>query len=286
MDTNKCDTIELTQQDFPFGRLLKFWRSVHELSQEGLALGLGSSPRHISFLENGKARPSKDMVYKLASQLSLNKRDTTHLLVSAGYSEGLKVIDFHSESPKWLRNAMKLTLRAMDPYPATLMDNTGKILMVNKSWVSFFSLSVDKKTLDFVTNHFDFIFNPKAAGNIIGSRQDTLSVILMSLTQAGILNDDQSALDEVKRLAAHPDVPKNWRQRGAEIEPMASYRVQIHIDGVLRHFYNVTQTVSSGGSIAYAAEPRITINTLYPEDDTYDLSGLLNPEATHPLLFY
>lgn len=286
MTIGKIDVIDPPKQDFPFGKLLKFWRSVHGLSQENLALDLGSSPRHISFLENGKTHPSKDMVLKLASQLSLGIRDTRHLLASAGYTESLEVIDFHSQSPKWLRNAMKLFLRAMDPYPATLMDNAGKILMVNKSWVSFFSLSVEKEILDSVENHFDFIFNRKGAGNIISGRQDTLSAILMSLAQAGILNNDKSALDTVERLAAHPDVPKNWRQRGAAIEPMASYRVQLNINGTLRLFYNVTQMVSAKGSVTFAAEPRITTNTLFPEDDSYDLSSLLNTDVTHPLLFY
>lgn len=286
MTIDRTDFIERSQQDFPFGKLLKFWRSVHGLSQEKLALDLESSARHISFLENGKAHPSKDMVLKLASHLSLGIRDTKNLLISAGYTQTLKVIDFHSQSPSWLRNAMKLTLKAMDPYPANLMDNTGKILMVNKSWVSFFSLTVEKDILDSVDNHFDFLFNRKGAGNIISSRQDTLSVVLMSLMQAAILSGDQSALDKVERLAKHPDVPQNWRQRGAAIEPMASYRVQVNIRGTISRFYNVTQTVSAEGSIAYAAEPGITTNTLYPEDETYDLSALLNTDISHPLLFY
>lgn len=286
MTNGKIDVSDTDRNYFPFGKLLKFWRSVHQLSQENLAFDLGSSPRHISFLENGKAHPSKEMVLKLAAQMSLGERDTNHLLISAGYTNKPQIIDFHSQSPSWLRNAMKLTLRAMDPYPATLMDSTGKILMVNKAWVSFFGLNVEKDLLNSVENHFYFIFSRKGAGNIMSSRQDTLSVILMSLMQAGILNDDQSAIDTVNRLAAHPDVPENWRKIGAEIEPMASYRIQLNIDGSLRRFYNVTQTVSAYGSIAFSAEPRLTTNTLYPEDDSYDLSSILNPNASHPLLFY
>lgn len=286
MSIDSSDIIEKPKPNLPFSRLLKFWRSVHKISQESLALDLESSTRHISFLENGKTHPSKDMVLKIASQLSLGERDTYHLLISAGYAEKPQNIDFHKDSPKWLHNAMKLTLRAMDPCPATLMESSGKILMVNKAWVSFFGLNIGKEQLNSVENHFDFIFSRKGAGDIISSRQDTMCVVLMSLYQSAILNDDQSAFEIVERLAAHPDVPKDWRQRGATIEPMASYRIQIKVNNVLMNLYNVTQTISAQGSIAHAAEPRLTINTLYPENDNDDLSEFLKDDVTHPLLFY
>lgn len=284
--TSSHEITDSPKQNIAFGRLLKFWRTVHELSQESLALDLGSSTRHISFLENGKTHPSKEMVLKLASQLSLGERDTYHLLISAGYAEKPQIIDFHRDSPKWLHNAMKLTLRAMDPYPATLMDSSGKILMVNKAWVSFFSLNIGKEEINSVDNHFDFIFSRKGEGDIRASRQDTMCVILMSLYQSAILNDDPGAMETVKRLSAHPDVPKNWRKQGAAIEPMASYRIQLMVNNKLMRLYNVTQTISADGSIAHAAEPRLTINTLYPEDDSNNLSEFLDNDASHPLLFY
>jgi len=286
MEPIKEEELEPIKQHLPFGKLLKFWRSVYELSQESLAFDLGSSPRHISFLENGKAHPSKEMVLKLAAQLSLGETNTNQFLISAGYTDSIHNVDFHTESPKWLRKAMMLTLRAMDPYPATLMDSSGKILMVNKAWVSIFSLNISKQQLDLVDNHFDFIFSRKGAGNIISSRQDTMSVILVTLTQAAILQNDKTALKTVERLAAHPDVPKDWRKRGAAIEPMASYRIQLNINGALRRFYNVTQSVNAAGSIAYAAKPLVTINTLYPEDDNFNVSELMNKDVSHPLLFY
>jgi len=68
-----------------FGQLLKFWRGVHSLSQEALALSLDSSTRHISCLENGKARPSRPMIENITRVLSLGERDGCHLLLAGGF---------------------------------------------------------------------------------------------------------------------------------------------------------------------------------------------------------
>ncbi|MFT6974127.1 MAG: transcriptional regulator with XRE-family HTH domain, partial [Bermanella sp.] len=59
-----------------FGPLLKFWRNIHSLSQEALALSADSSTRHISCLENGKSHPSRAMIDKLSEVLKLGERDS------------------------------------------------------------------------------------------------------------------------------------------------------------------------------------------------------------------
>ncbi len=126
----------------PFARLLKFWRGVYRLSQEELAHRLDSSPRHISRLENGRVHPSKAMVESISSKLSMGERDSSHLLIAAGFSPRVKKVDFNSPDLRWLRKAMMLTLRALDPYPATLTDGASNILMVNRGWVGLYGAVV------------------------------------------------------------------------------------------------------------------------------------------------
>ena len=277
-----------TPAELPFGHFLKFWRGVHHLSQEVLADRVGSSPRHISRLENGSSRPSETMVSEIATALKLGQRDSNYLLLSAGYSTSEQHQDFNSPDLKWLRKAMILTLRALDPYPASLMDGLGNLLMVNRGWVGFYRNTAAVRSLDQVNNHYDFLFSRHGAGNIIRGLEDTLSVILMSLKQGVMLENHQhdEGLALLDRLENHPSIPEDWCQRGAKLEPMASFKVQVEMNGALKRFYTVSQVVGARGPAAYVSEPQLHINTLYPEDETLDLSSLIAGELSHPLLPY
>ena len=273
--------------ELPFGRFLKFWRGVHGLSQEELAHRLDSSTRHISRLENDSSRPSETMVQDIARALQLGQRDRNYLMLSAGYTTVEEKRDFHGPQLKWLRKAMILTLRSLDPYPASLSDGLGNLLMVNRGWVGFYRNSNAGRSLDDVSNLYDFMFSHQGAGNIISGWEDTLSVIMMALKQGIMLgsndHDGQQLLD---RLANHSSIPEDWAQRAAILEPMASFKVQVEINGALKRFYSVAQTVGALGPAAYVSEPHLTINTLYPEDDTLDLSPLIASDVSHPLLPY
>ena len=69
-----------------FGRLLRQWRSTRHLSQLALATEAGISTRHLSFLETGRAQPSREMVQLLAGMLDVPLGERNTLLVSAGYA--------------------------------------------------------------------------------------------------------------------------------------------------------------------------------------------------------
>jgi transcriptional regulator with XRE-family HTH domain len=268
------------------GRFVKFWREVHSLSQEDLAFSLNSSQRHISRIEGGSSRPSESMVTEIAKALELGHRDSNHLLIAAGFVPNEKKMDFHSPELKWLRKAMTMNLRALDPYPTALLDSSSNILMVNRGWVEFYRNSALLKKLDQVNNYYDFIFSREGAGNIIGNWEDTLSVILMSLTQRSLFSDNEEDKALPIKLSEHPSVPDDWKQRAARLEPMASFRVQMQIEGKLQRFFSVSSTVGALGPTAYASEPNLSIQTLYPEDEAFDLSAFSTEGLKHPLLFY
>ncbi len=274
------------ESELAFGRFLKFWRSVHNLSQEELAFRLDCSPRHLSRLENGNSRPSETIVMDICRVLELGQRDSNHLLISAGYTAIINAMDFHSPELKWLRKSMTKTLRALDPYPTALLDSSFNILMVNRGWVGFYSNIIQPTVLANVSNHYDFLFSRQGAGNIMSDWEDTLSVILMAFYQRSLFTNSEADKALQQRLESHPSVPSDWQQRATKLEPMASFRVQMKINDTLKRFFSVSSTVGALGPTAYASEPNLSINTLYPEDDDFDLSPLINPELKHPLLFY
>jgi len=267
-----------------FGRFLKFWRKVHHISQETLAFKLNSSARHISRLENGSSRASESLIKDIAQALSLGERDSNHLLIAAGYAAELKTVDFNSDNLKWLRNAMMLNLKALDPHPSVLLDSSANILMVNKAWVGFYQQQ--NADIEHITNLYDFLFNIEIAEKNDKTQQDTLSVILMSLQQQALFSNKQQDHDLQQRLAQSSNVPNDWQQRAAKLEPMASFRTQATIKGITSTFYSVNSTVGALGPTAYASPPQLTINTLFPEDDNFDLTNFIQGDIKHPLLSY
>ncbi|WP_022957906.1 helix-turn-helix domain-containing protein [Spongiibacter tropicus] len=269
-----------------FGRLLRFWRGVHSLSQEQLADRLDSSPRHISRLENGSSRPSEAMAMDIARALSLGRRDQSHLLVAAGFTPREAPIDFFAPDMKWLRTAMTRSLRALDPYPASLLDSASNILMVNRAWVGFHQRLMPAEELREMKNFYEFMFSSQSAENAVSNWPDTLSAILLSIQQNALLRDDPATQATVDRLSQCPSVPRDWRQRAASVEPMASFRVQIPVHGELQRFFSVNTTVGALGPTAFVSEPMLSISSLYPEDSRLNLDELLNGNLEHPLLFY
>ncbi len=269
-----------------FGRFLKFWRGVHGVSQEELAGRLGSSPRHISRLENGSSRASENLVLDIARVLNLGKRDLNHLLIAAGFAPNEQRVDFNAPEMKWLRKAMTMHLRTLDPYPAAVVDGSVNILMVNRGWVKFYGDLVDSRELASASNFYDFIFAQGGGESAVGNWADTLSAILMSIQQSALLTGDEGADRALTRLQSYPCVPEDWSQRAAHTEPMASFRVQINIAGELKRFFSVGTMAGALGPSAFASQPQLSIITLYPEDEEHDFALQTDEPLSHPLLFY
>ncbi|MDB9706547.1 helix-turn-helix transcriptional regulator, partial [Porticoccaceae bacterium] len=251
------------ESNLAFARFLKFWRGVHSVSQEQLSDLINSSPRHISRLENGSSRPSHSMVTEIASALHLGQRDSNHLLIAAGFLPTTGELDFQAPELKWLRKTMTMSLKALDPYPAIIINESSDILMVNRGWVGLFNQTIGKAALDRVSNNMEFLFSRQGAGSLISGWEDTLSVILMSLEQKTLFSDNQRDHEMRDRLAKHENVPADWRQRAAKLEPLSSFRLQINLKGELKRFISLHSTVSTMGPAAVLSGPSLHMNTLY-----------------------
>jgi transcriptional regulator with XRE-family HTH domain len=113
------------------GPLLREWRERRRLSQLGLAVEAGVSARHVSFVENGRARPSPEMVLHLAERLDVPLRERNQLLLSAGYAPvyGQRTLDDAEMQP--VRDAIGLVLGGHDPYPALVVDQHWNMVAAN-----------------------------------------------------------------------------------------------------------------------------------------------------------
>src|SRR5262252_7001521 len=107
------------------GGLIRQWRERRRLSQLTLALDAEISARHLSFLETGRANPSRDMVLLLARVLEVPPRGRNELLLAAGYAPVYHERGLDAPEMAQVRRALQFTLRQQEPYPALVVDGRG-----------------------------------------------------------------------------------------------------------------------------------------------------------------
>ncbi len=116
-----------------FGDSLRRARAVRRRSQLDLSLSAGLSQRHLSFLESGRAQPSRSMLLRLAEALDLGLADRNDLLIAAGFAPiyPQRAIDAADMAP--LRDALARMLRHHEPFPAMVIDRAWNLVMANEA---------------------------------------------------------------------------------------------------------------------------------------------------------
>ncbi|MBY0565357.1 MAG: helix-turn-helix transcriptional regulator [Hyphomonadaceae bacterium] len=105
-----------------FGDALRAWRQQRGMSQLDLALAAGASPRHLSFLETNRAKPSRDMVLTLADAMVIPRASRNALLNAAGYAPLYPSTPLDAESLGPLRAVLSEMMARHAPNPAMLCD--------------------------------------------------------------------------------------------------------------------------------------------------------------------
>src|SRR6202047_4078383 len=114
------------------GDHLRQWRQRRHLSQLDLAGDAEISARHLSFVETGRAAPSRDMVLKLAERLAIPLRERNVLLVAAGFAPAFPQRSLDDPALKSARQAIDLVLRADEPNPARAYDRHWTLVSANR----------------------------------------------------------------------------------------------------------------------------------------------------------
>lgn len=114
-----------------FGTALRGWRMRRRISQIDLALQAGTTQRHVSFLEQGRSAPGRNIVLRLADSLQLTPRESNALLSAAGFAVSApeSTIDAPVLAP--VREALLHVLNGHLPYPAMVMDGFGDLVAAN-----------------------------------------------------------------------------------------------------------------------------------------------------------
>jgi transcriptional regulator with XRE-family HTH domain len=115
------------------GDLLREWRQRRRMSQLLLATEAEISTRHLSFVESGRAVPSREMVMHLAERLDVPLRARNALLVAAGYAPLFRERPLSDPQLAAAREAVELVLKGHEPYPALAIDRHWTIVAANNA---------------------------------------------------------------------------------------------------------------------------------------------------------
>ncbi|WP_040775362.1 helix-turn-helix domain-containing protein [Nocardia pneumoniae] len=117
-----------------FARQLKHWRTLRRVSQLDLAIRADTTQRHLSFLEQGRSRPGRTMVVRLAESLDLSLRERNGLLLAAGYAPIFPESELENAELAPVLEALRAILDGHLPYPALVVRPYGILLAANAAF--------------------------------------------------------------------------------------------------------------------------------------------------------
>lgn len=255
-----------TDAALSFGSLLRAHRRRRAASQEQLGFDAGVSTRHLSFLETGKARPSREMVLALARALALELRDRNALLGAAGFASVYSSSDLASLRLAPVRRAIDLIFKQQEPYTAMLLDRDWNIVDMNDGARSLFAHFVDEMPDDprVLTNIVRATLHPQGLKPVIAN-WPALAAYMMERLRFECAHDTtggrRALLDEVSR---YPDV-QDLTPVGIEEPVVLVHMRRTHDDGRVSEARLFTMVTTLGTPLDVTAQ-ELAIESTFPAD--------------------
>jgi transcriptional regulator with XRE-family HTH domain len=214
----------MSQKASPFGQLLRYWRTERRRSQLDLAIDSDVSSRHVSFLETGRAKPSREMVLRLAEVLDVPLRDRNSLLHAAGFAPVYRESDLDDPALADIRRVVEFILEHHNPYPAVALDRHWQVLAQNRSAGVVLSRFVaNPAALLPGVNLVDLLFSREGARPFIVNWDEAASAIVQRLhREVAFAPNDDEGRNLLAGVLAADEIPDDWRtpRLGSEHSPI------------------------------------------------------------------
>jgi transcriptional regulator with XRE-family HTH domain len=196
-----------------FGRELRKWRGIRGISQLDLALTIGTSPRHLSFVETGRATPGRALVLRLVEALDVPIRSRNGLLTAAGYAPVFRDSALAAPPMETIRKALAFTLAQQEPYPAIVVKPDWTVIMANDAAVRWRRLFISDAEKDragsAAANAMKMFFDPLLLRPYILNWEQCARQILLRLRQeAASQAADGPSAQLLRELLAYPGAPE------------------------------------------------------------------------------
>lgn len=187
----------------PFGTHLRHWRQQRRLSQLDLAQEADISTRHLSYVETGRAAPSREMVLRLAERLEVPLRERNALLVAAGYAPMYRQRSLDDPALAAARHAVDLVLKGHEPFPALAVDRHWHLVAAN-AVVPLLMAGAAPELLQPPVNVLRLSLHPKGLAPRIANLAQWREHLLERLAQQIAATGDPALSALRSELAAYP----------------------------------------------------------------------------------
>lgn len=185
------------------GNLLREWRQRRRLSQLDLSFEADVSSKHLSFVETGRAQPSREMILHLAEQLEVPLRDRNTLLAAAGYAPVFQETSLSGPGMEAALQAVDLILTGHEPYPALVVDRHWTLLAANRALPPILA-GADAMLLEPPVNTMRLSLHPDGLAPRIVNFKQWRSHILRRLRHQARATADPILSELLAELCAYP----------------------------------------------------------------------------------
>ncbi len=254
------------------GPLLRRWREARHLSQLELALDAEVSARHISFLETGRAEPSREMLLMLANVLDVPLRERNFLLLAAGFAPVYGETSLDDPRMTQVRAAVEVILKSNEPRSALAHDRHWNIVMANAAFVRFLTMVSGKEPVGLTPltvseapryNVLHLLFDPNGFRRIIENWEAIAKSLLNEAYRRLAWARDDELRKLITEILAYPGVPARWREPDLEAPHDLILPMELNLEGKIARMFSTVTTVATPHDVTLQ---ELHVEVFYPAD--------------------
>lgn len=260
------------RQPTPVGTLLRKWRNARKMSQMALASEAEVSTRHISFVETGRAKPSREMILILASVMNVPLRERNAILTAAGFTPAYRTTDLSAPEMAPVRRALDFILKAQEPYGALVLDRRWDILMSNQGGTRMTSLLVPDPApmlADGPPNLLRLLLHPLGLRRSISNWEEVARVTLQRAHRELAVENDDALREVMDQALAYPGVPKDFRSIDVVDVPPILYPIEFAVFGQNIRMFTTITTLGTAQDITLQ---ELRVECFFPADEASELA--------------
>jgi transcriptional regulator with XRE-family HTH domain len=239
------------------GQLIRFWRTRRRLSQLQLALDANLSTKHLSFVETGRSRPSRQLLIHLAQHLDLPIAERNRLLLAGGFAPPYLEQPYDGELMRPLRESLRRLLDAHQPNPALIVDGLWNLIEANSA-ASLLWDGVDPALLEPPINMLRLGVHPNGLPSISSMTAACNAPLIHQLKRKSRDNADEDLGDLIEEIESYlPAEPPD----GAVNEPVVSLELRTPLGEV--SLFTIIATLGAPLEVTAA---NLAIETFLPMD--------------------
>ncbi|MBV9951486.1 MAG: helix-turn-helix transcriptional regulator [Acidimicrobiia bacterium] len=240
------------------------WRSKRRVSQLDLASSAGVSPRHLSFVETGRSKPSREMVLHLAEQLDVPLRERNALLTAAGFAPLYRESALDAPELASVRQAIAVILSGHDPWPAFVIDGAWNLLEANSGVGGFLGL-VAPELLEPPTNIIRASLHPQGLSRFIVNFDEYAAHVIERLRRQLAATADPGLDALLREVSDYPDVAQSLARTAVLPPPAAVLPMHFRLDdGTELRFFSTMTVFGSPLDVTIA---ELAIESFFPADE-------------------